>query len=463
LAALFFVLLAMVGCKGDSQKADLTTGEITDTQLASMMLSLEDFGPDFRDFQLDKESGPKTAAEVADNDSDPQDEAQDLERFGFESDYERSYLNQQAARDRSGIFAASSDVTVFDTAEGAGGYLDDSMTELAALPGKVDQELTVENVGQFEAQAGDEAVGFHFDGSMQADDGSRIRLLSTGVIVRRGRLLATAGLVSFDERDMEEQAKGLARMLDQRIVEVLQAQANGNGTSELLVMRPGAVLATSSERFTGEVQTFQGTFEMDMRFGDSHMGTKGDFAFRSPDTMYMTMNIMGETMEYLMVVPDMYMRLPDQGWCVMSGETMGINREALRAYLENRGPVDYAGAVPQLKNVTQLPDETLDGRTYVHYKGTLDLAQAMEEIPQGIYDPALMEQARDFFEPMDVELWLDKDTYLPHRMNEKMTFNVQGSSMSMDMSMEFSGFNEPVSIPEPPQDAEACDAGLASA
>jgi outer membrane lipoprotein-sorting protein len=449
-AAVLTLLLTGAACKGGGQEADLTAGQITDTQLASMMLSLEDYGPDFRDFQLDKDSGLRTAAQTAENDFDPQDEAQDLERFGWASGYGRSYLNQQAAQARSGIFAVSSDVALFDTADGAAGYFDDSMTELAALLGNGNENITIEKVGQFDAHVADDAAGFYFSGSTPAGDGSQIRLFSTGVALRRGRLLGTVGFV-------------LARMLDQRIVEVLQEQANGSQGSEPLVMRPGAVLATSSERFTQEVQTFQGTFEADMSFGDFHMDTKGTFAFRSPDTMYMTMNIMGKTVEYLMVAPDMYMRFPNEGWYVISGESLGINREALRQYLANRGPVDYAGAVPQLRNVTQLPDETLEGVTYIRYKGTLDLAQMMEEIPQGIYDPALLKQAQDSFEPITMEVWLDKDTYLPRRVDETMTFNVEESGMSMDMSMEFSGFNEPVIIPEPPQDAEACGAGLGSA
>jgi len=257
LAVLFFVLLAMAGCRG-GEETDLTAGEISDNQLPLMLLSLEDFGPDFRDYELEEDSGPRTAADMADDDFDPEDEALDIERFGWASGYERSYLNGDAARTRSGIFASSSDVNLFDTADGAAGYLDDLMVELEALPGKTSGGFTLAEARQFDADAADEAAGFYFSGSVQADDGSQVPLFSTGIILRRGRLLGSVGFVSFDRLEAEEQLKGLALMLDQRIIDVLKEEAQGEQGSEPLVMRPGAVLITSGERFTQQVETSGG-------------------------------------------------------------------------------------------------------------------------------------------------------------------------------------------------------------
>jgi len=106
-----------------------------------------------------------------------------------------------------------------------------------------------------------------------------------------------------------------------------------------------------------------------------------------------------------------------------------------------------------------LPDQVVDGVTYLHYEGTLDWAEALEDIPEGMYDPGVMEQVEDVLQPVATEFWLDKETYLPHRTDIEMTFNVEGTDFSMDMSMEYSHYNEPVDIPEPPVGPTPFDSG----
>jgi len=199
-----------------------------------------------------------------------------------------------------------------------------------------------------------------------------------------------------------------------------------------------------------------------MTVADLSIDMEGDFVFRSPDSMYMTMEVMGESVEALMVLPDMYVRVPSEGWYVVTAESMGINSDVYREYVENRGAVDYRGITEQLDGLTQLPDETLEGVAYLHYEGTMDLAEAMEDVPEGLYDPEMLEQVEGVLQPVSVEVWLDRETYLPRRTDIEMTFDVEGSAFSMEMSMEFSGYNEPVTIPEPPADARPLDAGVAT-
>jgi hypothetical protein len=461
---LALVLFAFPGCGGG--KTDLTARPISDDQLALMMLSVEDYGPDFREFVLDKESGPSTAEEDIQNDFDPEGEAADIERFGWASGYERSYTSAQSLRDRSGIFSIDSGVEVLDTAEGAAGYLDDLMDEMDALAGATKEGVTVEEVQRFDADVADQAYGLRSNMAVEAEDGSQTPVFSASVMQRRGRLIAWVSFTGFDRLEADEHLKDLASALDQRIVEVLQAQAQaeaaGEEQPEPLVMRPGAVLATSAERFAQKVETFRGTFDMTMTMGDFHIGTKGRISFRSPDTMYMTMDIGGQTMEELVVLPDIYMRLPGEGWCVMTAESMGINREAYEDYLRSQGPSDYWNTAQQLDGLTQLPDEVLDGVTYLHYEGTLDMSEALKDIPEGLYEPGMLEQIEDVLQPVTTELWLDKETYLPHRTDVHMTLSVQGTDFSMDMSMEYSGYNEPVYIPEPPIDVEPLGPGDAA-
>ena len=362
-----------------------------------------------------------------------------------------------------GTYVASSTVYVFDTARGAADYFAESREQEPDPTATSRAGLTIEEIKLFDAAVADEAIGFHSNGPIDIPDGTSYRAYTSGLEFRRGRLVATVGFVSLEELDNDEYLKSLARMLDERIAEVLQAQAQpeagGVKHPEPLVMRPGAVLATSAERFTQQVETYQGTFDMTMAMGDFHMATKGEFAFRAPDTMYMTMGIMGQTMEMLMVAPDMYMRTPGEGWYVMTAESMGMNREVFEEWAESQGPTDYWSTVQQLDGLTRLPDEVQDGVTYLRYEGTLDMAEALEDIPEGLYEPGVREQVEDVLQPVKMELWLDKETYLPQREEMEMTFTVEGTSFSIDMSVEYFGYNEPVDIPEPPVDAEPLHLG----
>lgn len=217
---------------------------------------------------------------------------------------------------------------------------------------------------------------------------------------------------------------------------------------------PDVVLATSAERFSQDVQSFEGEFEAIITFDDFEVRTKGDFAFQAPDSLYMTIGFFGQTIEYLMVNSDSYVRIPGEGWFVVTIEEFGIDRAALEEYLDNRGVVDYTDMAQQLEDLTRLPDVTEDGVTYLHYRGTLDFADLADDLPEGLLDPGVLERAQEVLEPADVEVLLQRETFLPRQVDLKMAFNVEGSSFTMDMSLKFTDYDEPVAIPEPPANAK---------
>lgn len=459
-ACLAVVILA---CQGgcDTNLVDDTAREIFEDELALMVLTLEDFGADFADLQAVEDSGFLTLDQAAEDDFDPEDERADLERFGWASGYQEFYVDPQAAEEGSGVFFVGSSVDLFETVEGAAGYFEDSSAEVLDQAGKTSNGTTAEEILTFDADIADEATGTLARFRSEDQEGSEIHFWASALVFRHGRLLGTVGIYSLEEQWFQEELRSLARQLDQNVGNILAGSAVTEPTPESstpapLVAAPGAVLSTSADSFAQEVQSFRGRFDVTMNVDGSRLGMQADFAFRAPDTMHMTMafsaedTVVWDDMEALMVLPDYYVRIPDEGWYVVTAEALGLDLDALQQCWDNRGLVDYGELTEELEGLAQLPDETIDGVDYLHYRGTLDLADLMEDMPEEVFDPGVLEQAQDVLEPISIELWLHKETYLPHKMNMKVAGSVEGSSFAMDMSMEFFDYNEPVTIPDPP-------------
>jgi len=235
-------------------------------------------------------------------------------------------------------------------------------------------------------------------------------------------------------------------------------QSPAGDEPRLASLAPQDVLSLSSERSL-EVETFSGTFDMKVSSGGFSINMAGDYVFRAPDTMYMTMEMFGQSMKMLMVLPDFYIEVPGEGWFVVNGEAAGIDWDVFEQYVEQRGPMDYSAITEQLEGLEQLPDDTIDGVTYLHYGGALDFAKLMGEVPEGMIDPAVLDQVSGSLDQVHVELWLDRENYLPYRADMSMDFSAGAEmpSFSMEMSMLSFDYNEPVDIPEPPADARSID------
>jgi len=236
-------------------------------------------------------------------------------------------------------------------------------------------------------------------------------------------------------------------------------EKQGSGDEPRLVsLAPRDVLDYSSERSL-EVESFSGTFDMKVGTDGFSIEMGGDYVFQAPDQMYMTMEIFGQTMKVLMALPDFYVEVPGEGWFVANADAAGIDWDVFKQYVEQRGPVDYSAITEQIEGLEQLPDETIDGVTYLRYSGQLDFAKLMEELPEGMLDPSVLDEVSGALDAVGVDLWLEKETYLPYRTDLTMEFSAPGEagSFSMEMSMLAFDYNEPVNIPEPPEDARPID------
>jgi len=223
---LAIALLAIVtlGCQdgGDDKAADDTAREISDDELAGMTLALTDFGADYADFEPGDDNGLLTLDEAVEGDFDPEDERADLQRFDWASAYEGLYLNPQGA-ETAGVYGVGSTVNLFETVQGAEGYVEDSRDELTTQVGKSTGSATVVNIWEFDAAVADEAVGAVVKVDIKPEQGSSVALWMSAIMFRHGRLVAVVGAYTFEEPQLQDSLRVLALHLDQNISSTLGA------------------------------------------------------------------------------------------------------------------------------------------------------------------------------------------------------------------------------------------------
>ncbi len=208
-------------------------------------------------------------------------------------------------------------------------------------------------------------------------------------------------------------------------------------------------LLRSSDSTTA-AQSFEGTLHATISAGPMNFSEDGTMAFQAPSRFYMTMNLMGQSFSVLADAPDVYVEVPGQGWFSV-GDAV-INRDAYEQYAKNRGPVDYAGIVKSLEDHKQVADDVIDGKTYQHYSGTFDLAQMLDKIPADVFKQQA-QMGLDMLRnapPATLEAWIDPDTNLPRRMTMNMDMPIAGKDMTMQMTMDYTSWNQPVDIPPAP-------------
>jgi len=220
------LLLAMAtaACGGGGE-ADITDRPITDADLGTMAVYEVDLPAEFAGFVRTEASGFKTNEQSAEENFDPVDEAEDLERFGQVGKYVRAYgpseVDGPAAQE--GAIGLASSVRLFGDAPGASGYLQDELADAEGSVGKDIGGVTIEGVERFKVgRIADEAVGVRTR-LMLREDGSERLVYSTAVSFRRGRLLISIAAVRTDDRDVGAELELLVRSLDERIQVVLQA------------------------------------------------------------------------------------------------------------------------------------------------------------------------------------------------------------------------------------------------
>jgi hypothetical protein len=235
-----------------------------------------------------------------------------------------------------------------------------------------------------------------------------------------------------------------------------------------------AALGQSADDFDEQVESLQGEMTMQMSFGEMEMGIASDFAFNSPDQMYMKMSMSGGEgtfidlsefgeIELLLLGDEMYMNMPPLGgWFQMSMDELGIDAAQYQELMEGRLPLDYSEMIESLGEGVQVQDlgvEALDGGSYRHLRMETDMASLMASMSSTFEDAGFM--PLDGMEgPVVVDLWLDDATGLPHKLTATATMedaDPMMGDMSFAMSMIVHEYNGVVVMPEPPSDARSME------
>ena len=225
------------GAEEENASENASGRDITDAELTMMVVSLAELGERYVGFEGNEISAFKTNDESAEEDFDPEGEAQDLERFGRVKEYVRVFgspKNQEPLGSEGAILLASG-VQLFEEAEGAAGYLKDYLAEMEDGTGTNSQGFTVGRGQSFKVQGiGDEAAGMRAVMAFPQDGGPGAEAYGTWVFFRRGHLLSSLLLVTTEDTDVSATVESLSREADNRIQAILLLAPEGTpaGTPE---------------------------------------------------------------------------------------------------------------------------------------------------------------------------------------------------------------------------------------
>ena len=234
------------------------------------------------------------------------------------------------------------------------------------------------------------------------------------------------------------------------VVAVLFAPLSGSG-----LPAPKEVLAISAERFHDETESIEGIFHSEAKFQGLDMRAEGDFAFIAPDRMLMSIDSEGTKMQVLLADGESFLRPPAGGdWYRLEDDWEGLHPDKLKLFLEARGFLHYGKLTERLVRLEQLPDQQLDGETYLHYWGFLESQDLIDVYFTGFTGQKITPANPDLEgEPAETHLWLDRETFLPYRVEIREEWRLYDVASSQTLTFEFEGYDGNVAVPEAPTDA----------
>jgi len=229
-----------------------------------------------------------------------------------------------------------------------------------------------------------------------------------------------------------------------------------------------------------EMETLHQELEMSIAAAGEDLSFSGESDVdnvRKRIDMTMDMGMLGGEMQILMDGGVIYMRSPvfeDVGTEWVSMDPSKMDPAAAAQFggfgMGTTDPSAYIGLFAGVFDVKASGEQQLDGISTTHYVGTIDLAKVLEGFSDVVgedVDAATKKQLEMAVKQFSVlgidkkipfEIWIDEDG-LPRRQRITMDFGdlVPGTEeASMEMTVDFSSFGEPVDI-EIPRRSEVTD------
>ncbi|MDP2674690.1 MAG: hypothetical protein Q8Q00_07265 [Dehalococcoidia bacterium] len=234
---------------------------------------------------------------------------------------------------------------------------------------------------------------------------------------------------------------------------------DGDTSGDLVSADPVEVLDASAERFEQEVDSLRAELLININAGGFAVNASSEMAFQAPDQMHATMDVTGlGTFEMLLLGKVLFMNMPGQGWVQISLDDAGLSELGLdpstfENLMTDHSMVDYQKLIESIGgDVQDMGQETVDGDTFQHYHTAMDfgdMAGAFSDAFGATSDLGLESVSG----PLTLDVWVDPDTTLPHKIAANGEFAFGAGSMAFDATMRFFGYNEPVEIPGAPPDA----------
>lgn len=239
--------------------------------------------------------------------------------------------------------------------------------------------------------------------------------------------------------------------------------------ADLVVSNGTGVLGASAQRWSQDVSSVRSEFQFHVGSTAMNMSGSGEFVFQAPDKMHMTMDLSGipgltsgsgglGNMELLLRDGNVYMNSPLTGWIQMSLKDLGADSESFEQLLSSHSLFDYDSLLAGLgEGVTFVGEESLRGEAVARYRVTADLNQLLDSITQAMSGQIGGEvlPSGGASSPMTMDIWVGKDSLLPAKVSASGMLAMASVNMSVDMTMDFYGYNEPVSLPDAPRDAKS--------
>lgn len=207
---------------------------------------------------------------------------------------------------------------------------------------------------------------------------------------------------------------------------------------------PDEVLRASRDNFA-KIESFRTRFKIDY---ESLNGTvEGEAGHRSGAVLYSRTVYTGDTLrqagfeETLFLPPNLYFKVPAEGWFVMSPWSQGLRLDELEESNIDKPLLDYDVIMANLSVVERLPNETISGEDYMRYSGVIPFDSLPWLVP---------EYAAFTRETTGADVWINSQSYLPHKV--QIDADLPGGA-SFVVTIEFFDLGQAITLPEPVTDA----------
>jgi hypothetical protein len=219
------LLAAAVAVACDGGNGEPVADQISDEDLAAMVLTQSDLTPELTSLTLQESSRFDTNETRLQEADDPEDEARDQETFDRLNGFDRQFSSPEVVLQGEGVLLIAAGATLFADSDGASGYLEDEVEDVERRVGQTDLGLLLEAADRFDvSEVGDEAVGLRTQASTAPEAEEPTRIYVTYVWFRQGRLIGDIAIARVDDADASAEALELATRLDERIRAVLQGE-----------------------------------------------------------------------------------------------------------------------------------------------------------------------------------------------------------------------------------------------